>query len=120
MRTLSVDVDVINLIIVQGEGGAAVARDDEWIATARLLRRAKANASQDTDHGTAGPVFLAGLPVRGGFYGGEPSLTDLDNGDLKADVDFRSVYGEVLHRVLGADPEQVLGGSFPALGMLRT
>jgi len=97
-----------------------VARDDEWIATARLLRRAKANASQDTDHGTAGPVFLAGLPVRGGFYGGEPSLTDLDNGDLKADVDFRSVYGEVLHRVLGADPEQVLGGSFPALGMLRT
>jgi len=83
-------------------------------------RRVKANASQGTDHGTAGPVFLAGLPVRGGFYGGEPSLTDLDNGDLKADVDFRSIYGEVLHRVLGADPEQVLGGSFPELGMLHT
>lgn len=83
-------------------------------------RRVRANASQGTDHGTAGPVFLAGLPVRGGFYGGEPSLTDLDNGDLKADVDFRSIYGEVLHRVLGADPEQVLGGTFPELGMLAT
>jgi len=83
-------------------------------------RRVQANASQGTDHGTAGPVFLAGLPVRGGFYGAEPSLTDLDNGDLKADVDFRSIYGEVLHRVLGADPEQVLGGTFPELGMLHT
>ena len=83
-------------------------------------RRVKANASQGTDHGTAGPIFLAGQPVRGGFYGDEPSLTDLDDGDLKVSVDFRSVYGEVLHRVLGADPQQVLGGSFPELGMLNT
>ena len=83
-------------------------------------RRVAANASQGTDHGTAGPIFLAGQPVRGGFYGDEPSLTDLDNGDLKVSVDFRSVYTEVLHRVLGADPVQVLNGSFPELGMLST
>jgi hypothetical protein len=25
-------------------------------------------------------VFVAGAPVKGGFYGDEPSLTDLDNG----------------------------------------
>jgi uncharacterized protein (DUF1501 family) len=45
-------------------------------------RRVRANASQGTDHGTAGPVFVAGAPVKGGFYGEEPSLTNLDNGDL--------------------------------------
>lgn len=88
------------------------------VAYSEFGRRVKANASQGTDHGTAGPVFIAGLPVRGGFYGAEPSLTDLDNGDLKATVDFRSIYAEILHRVLGADPTQVLNGTFPELGML--
>lgn len=45
-------------------------------------RRVMANASDGTDHGTAGPVFLLGRGVRGGFFGAEPSLTDLDAGDL--------------------------------------
>ncbi len=54
------------------------------LAYSEFGRRVKANASQGTDHGTAGPVFVAGAPVKGGFYGEEPSLTDLDNGDLKA------------------------------------
>jgi len=90
------------------------------VAYSEFGRRVQANASQGTDHGTAGPVFVAGTPVQGGFYGAQPSLTDLNNGDLKSDVDFRSVYAELLHRVLRADPEQVLGGSFPELGFLRT
>jgi uncharacterized protein (DUF1501 family) len=30
-------------------------------------RRVAANASQGTDHGTAGPVLIAGQPVEGGF-----------------------------------------------------
>ncbi|MEP6599105.1 MAG: DUF1501 domain-containing protein [Actinomycetota bacterium] len=81
-------------------------------------RRVKANASQGTDHGTAGPMFVAGLPVRGGFYGAQPSLTDLDNGDLKANVDFRVVYGELLSSVLNADPAQVLGSDRPKLGLI--
>jgi uncharacterized protein (DUF1501 family) len=81
-------------------------------------RRVAANASQGTDHGSAGPVFLAGVPVRGGFYGEQPSLTDLDNGNLKSSVDFRTIYSEVLHRVLGADPTPVVGPTAPALGML--
>jgi uncharacterized protein (DUF1501 family) len=51
-------------------------------------RRVAANGSQGTDHGTAGPVFIAGAPVKGGFYGDQPSLTDLDNGDLKGTIDF--------------------------------
>ena len=66
------------------------------MAYSEFGRRVAANASQGTDHGTAGPVFVAGAPVKGGFYGDEPSLTDLDNGDLKATTDFRDVYYELL------------------------
>lgn len=76
-------------------------------------RRVQANASQGTDHGTAGPVFVLGQQVKGGFYGDQPSLTNLDNGDLKVTTDFRSVYAELLDKVLGADPTQVLGGPPP-------
>jgi len=47
--------------------------------------------------------------VRGGFVGEQPSLTDLDQGDLKATTDFRDVYATLLAEVLGADPAPVLG-----------
>jgi len=73
-------------------------------------RRVVANASDGTDHGTAGPVFLLGRGVRGGFFGTEPSLTDLDDGDLKAGTDFRSIYATLLDHVLGADPTRILDG----------
>lgn len=78
-------------------------------------RRVSANASDCTDHGTASNVFVLGQSVRGGMYGEQPSLTDLDQGDLKFNVDFRSVYATLLHAVLDADPQQILGGSFPTL-----
>jgi uncharacterized protein (DUF1501 family) len=81
-------------------------------------RRVTANASQGTDHGTAGPVFLAGRPVKGGFYGTEPSLSDLDNGDLKVTTDFRDVYAELLHKVLDTDPTAVIGSSRSELGFI--
>ncbi|HJP75864.1 MAG TPA: DUF1501 domain-containing protein [Pseudonocardiaceae bacterium] len=76
-------------------------------------RRVAANGSDGTDHGTAGPVFVLGSRVHGGFYGAQPSLTDLDNGDLKESTDFRSVYGTLLEGVLGSDAGQVLD-NFPA------
>lgn len=83
-------------------------------------RRPAENASGGTDHGTASPLLVAGHPVHGGrFYGDEPSLTALDaDGNLKYTVDFRSVYATVLARVLGADPEKVLGGKFPSLAFV--
>jgi uncharacterized protein (DUF1501 family) len=83
-------------------------------------RRVRANASQGTDHGTAGPMFIVGVPVRGGFYGDEPSLTDLDHGDLKVTTDFRDVYHEVLTRTLGADPAPVVGTDRKDIGFLST
>ena len=58
-------------------------------------RRVEVNASNGTDHGTAAPHFLMGGMVKGGFYGEQPSLTDLDNGDLKFTTDFRSVYSSL-------------------------
>jgi uncharacterized protein (DUF1501 family) len=84
------------------------AKDVVVMAYSEFGRRVRANASQGTDHGTAGPVFLVGDTVRAGFHGDQPSLTDLDNGDLKTTVDFRAVYAEVLDKVLGADPTRVL------------
>lgn len=55
-------------------------------------RRPRQNASNGTDHGTAAPHFWMGGRVRGGLYGRQPSLTDLDSGDLKFHVDFRDLY----------------------------
>jgi uncharacterized protein (DUF1501 family) len=73
-------------------------------------RRVTANASDGTDHGTAGPVFVLGKGVRGGFHGEQPDLADLDDGDLKSGTDFRDVYASVLQDVLGTDPGAVLDG----------
>jgi uncharacterized protein (DUF1501 family) len=73
-------------------------------------RRVRANASDGTDHGTASCMFLAGDGIRGGMHGEPPSLTNLDNGDLKHTTDFRDVYATLLADVLDADPTRVLNG----------
>jgi uncharacterized protein (DUF1501 family) len=78
-------------------------------------RRLKENGSRGTDHGAAAPMFLAGGKVRSGAIGDHPSLADLDDGDPKFRVDFRSVYATVLERWLGCPSGDVLGGSFPQL-----
>jgi uncharacterized protein (DUF1501 family) len=78
-------------------------------------RRVTQNASNGTDHGTAMPLFVIGGDVKGGVYGDHPSLTDLENGDLKFHTDFRSVYATVLERWLGRDASDVLAGSYPTL-----
>ncbi|MFZ3306067.1 MAG: DUF1501 domain-containing protein [Mycobacterium sp.] len=88
------------------------------MAYSEFGRRVKANASQGTDHGTAGPVFVAGTPVKGGFYGDEPSLTDLDHGDLKPTTDFRDVYYELLSQTLQTDPAPSVGAGRRSLGFL--
>ena len=72
-------------------------------------RRVKANGSDGTDHGTAGPMFLIGDPVQGGFYGDQPSLTKLVDGDLAVTTDFRDVYSAVTEKVLGTPAEKILG-----------
>jgi uncharacterized protein (DUF1501 family) len=93
-------------------------RDVVLLAYSEFGRRVRANASQGTDHGTAGPVFIAGSPVKGGFYGEQPSLTDLDNGDLKYTTDFRDIYAELLARTVGTDPAPAVGTGRNSLGFL--
>jgi uncharacterized protein (DUF1501 family) len=72
-------------------------------------RRVRANASDGTDHGTSGPVFVIGERVKGGFYGEQPSLNQLQNDDLAVTSDFRDIYASILEKVLGTQAERVLG-----------
>jgi uncharacterized protein (DUF1501 family) len=82
------------------------------MAFSEFGRRVDENASAGTDHGAAGPVFVAGSSVKGGFFGRQPSLTDLGEGDLKMQVDFRQVYASLLDRWLSVESKAVLGGQF--------
>jgi len=58
-------------------------------------RRVKENASKGCDHGQASVYFVLGGGVKGGFYGKYPSLSELDHGDLKYNLDFKSIYRSV-------------------------
>lgn len=88
------------------------------MAFSEFGRRVDENASAGTDHGAAGPVFVAGSSVKGGFIGDHPSLTDLDQGDLKMQYDFRRVYASLLDRWLGVESKTILGSSFDVLPLV--
>ena len=81
-------------------------------------RRVSENASAGTDHGRASCLFVAGEGVKGGLYGKYPSLTDLDQGDLKHTVDFRGVYASVLEGWMKTSAKPVLRGDFPKFGII--
>ncbi|MCE3223190.1 MAG: hypothetical protein K0S58_1370 [Nitrospira sp.] len=82
-------------------------------------RRVEENASQGTDHGTAAPHLLMGGETRGGLYGTPPSLTDLQNGDLKYTTDYRSLYGTVIEQWWRLPPVAFGKRSHPAIHCLR-
>jgi uncharacterized protein (DUF1501 family) len=81
-------------------------------------RRVKENASGGTDHGAAAPMFLAGPKVHSGMIGKHPSLTDLDDGDLRFHTDFRRVYAAVLQRWLGWNASAIIGPEFAAIDVV--
>ena len=56
--------------------------------------------------------------MKPGLYGSYPSLTDLNQGDLKYNVDFRSVYATALERWMKVPSRTVLGKQFPLLPMV--
>ena len=81
-------------------------------------RRVQENAGRGTDHGVASPMFIVGKQVKGGFYSEHPSLTDLDQGDLKMTTDFREVYATMIKEWMGFDDaKSVLKADFPTLGV---
>ena len=71
---------------------------------AEFGRRAAENASGGSDHGTAAPQFLLGGEVKGGFFGEQPPLDDLEGGDLHHRLDFRQVYASLSQGWLGLPP----------------
>jgi len=82
-------------------------------------RRVKENASSGTDHGTANNMFLiSGALTKPGIFNETANLKDLDEGDLKYRVDFRSVYATVLNKWLKADDAKILGNQYDYLGVI--
>ncbi|MDZ4745241.1 MAG: DUF1501 domain-containing protein [bacterium] len=85
-------------------------------------RRVSANLSLGTDHGTAAPMFVFGIPVQDGIIGTTPNLRDLDKDNLKMQFDFRQVYASVLEQWFGADPtviREVLFDEFTTVRVIR-
>lgn len=83
-------------------------------------RRVKQNASAGTDHGTANAVFIIGEHLKKqGLYNNLPNLSNLDsNGDLKFEIDFRTIYATVLDKWLDVDYKKVLNKSFDTLAFI--
>ena len=69
-------------------------------------RRVKDNG-KGTDHGTAASMFVIGGNNRGKIIGNNPNLSDLDQGDLKYETDFRSVYASLLQNKLDFDYSKI-------------
>jgi uncharacterized protein (DUF1501 family) len=69
-------------------------------------RRVKDNGN-GTDHGTAAPMFIIGGNSKGKIIGNNPDLNNLDNGDLKFETDFRSVYASLLQDKLQFDYRKI-------------
>jgi uncharacterized protein (DUF1501 family) len=89
------------------------------VAFSEFGRRVAENGSNGTDHGTAAPMFVFGKRIKPGLHGRQPSLADLQDGDLKHNIDFRSVYATLLDKWLGADPSKILGSDFERIPFLQ-
>jgi len=110
-----------NLLTSLSEAVAAFHRDLELQGRGKNVmtmtfsefgRRVQENGSRGTDHGAASVMFAIGGGLRGGVFGEYPSLTNLDDGDLRFTTDFRGVYATVLDSWLAAPSETVLRGKF--------
>ena len=82
-------------------------------------RRVKDNGN-GTDHGSGGVAFLIGDRVKGGHYSEYPSLADdkLVEGDLAFNLDFRSVYTEILEDWMEVEAKPIVNGTYEKLGCL--
>jgi uncharacterized protein (DUF1501 family) len=82
-------------------------------------RRVSQNASGGTDHGTANNMFLiSGALKQKGLINPMPDLSDLREGDLRYQIDFKKVYATVLNKWLNADDAAILGNSFGQLDFI--
>ncbi len=82
-------------------------------------RRVGENGSGGTDHGTANNMFLisGGLKNKG-MLNEMPDLSNLTDGDLNQQIDFKRVYATVLKNWLGADDLNILGKKYEYLNFI--
>jgi uncharacterized protein (DUF1501 family) len=97
-----------------------LANDTTVIVFSEFGRRISENGSGGTDHGAAGVMMALGGMVRGGLYGtaaslapGSPTLEN-NSGDVRHEIDFRSVYARLLDQWLGVNSVPILNGDFRA------
>jgi len=82
-------------------------------------RRVEQNASGGTDHGKGNNLYLMGGNLRKpGVFNSAPDLARLDQGDVKWEIDFRSVYADVLGNWMGASDEEILKRKFRPLDIV--
>jgi len=74
-------------------------------------RRVVPNASGGTDHGTAAPMFMIGKGVQEGVVGNHPSLTNLDQGDLRYLIDLQKRLCDDLAELAGDAEQADIGGA---------
>jgi uncharacterized protein (DUF1501 family) len=82
-------------------------------------RRVGENGSGGTDHGTANNMFLisGGLKNKG-IQNEMPDLSNLTDGDLNQQMDFKRVYATVLKKWLDADDFKILGEKYEYLNFI--
>ena len=82
-------------------------------------RRVGENGSGGTDHGTANNMVLisGGLKTKG-LLNEMPDLTNLTEGDLNQQLDFKRVYATILKKWLQADDYKILGRQYEYLNFI--
>ncbi len=82
-------------------------------------RRVSENGSGGTDHGTANNMFLisGGLKSKG-VINEMPDLSNLSEGDLIQQLDFKRVYATVLNKWLQADDNKIMGRRYEYLNFI--
>jgi uncharacterized protein (DUF1501 family) len=94
-------------------------KDTTVMVFSEFGRRVTQNASGGTDHGTANNVFILGSNLKKqGFYNAAPDLANLDEGDLKYQIDFRNIYATLLNNWMNINGNTVLGKNFDYLNFI--
>ena len=118
-RLLKIYADAIE-VFVQDLKDNNTFKDTLILTFSEFGRRVNQNASVGTDHGTANNVFIIGNQLKKqGLYNNLSNLSDLDdNGDIKFEIDFRTIYATVLNRWLEVDDAKVLDKTFSQLDFI--
>lgn len=82
-------------------------------------RRVKENGSSGTDHGKANNLFIIGKNLKKpGIYNEAADLNNLDDGDVKYQIDFRNVYADIINEWFKQDADKIISKKFGSLGIV--